>query len=146
MSCLLGCLYAPPVVWRMRVGYQHVVYTLQAHCNCLVKIKDSICLLYKWAGTTFWLCKACYDRHMYRPYTRRGTTSECLIYKHKRQRRPNYVQRDFPQLMRLLPVLKPCRPNNLGWTHSGCLYWYILPLVLVSYSDPANKRHSLMLV
>ena len=35
-------------------------------------------------------------------------------------------------------VSKPCRPNNLGSTHSGCLYWDILPLVLVSYSNPAK--------
>ena len=42
-----------PAVWRMRIGYQHVVHTLQAHCNCLVKTKGSICLLYKWAGTTW---------------------------------------------------------------------------------------------
>ena len=35
---------------------------------------------------------------------------------------------------------------NLGSTHSGCLYWDIEPLVLVSYSNRANEKHSLMLV
>ena len=53
-----------PAIWRMRVGYQLVVHTLQAHCDCLVKTKGSICLLYKWAGTTFWLCKSCWVRSL----------------------------------------------------------------------------------
>ena len=94
----------------------------------------------------FGFAKRAMIRHLYRPYTRRGTTWECLIYNHRRQRRPNNVQQDFPQLTRLLLVSKSCRPNNLVSRHSGCLYWDILSLVVVSYSDPANKRHSLMLV
>ena len=51
----------------------------------------------------------------------------------------------FSTVDQTTPSLKALKAKcyNLGSTHSGCLY---CTLVGVSYSDPTNMRHSLMLV